>query len=207
MKWIPYGPEALLFEVKNQDVSPPQLCADLEAHPPHGFREATPGYESVLVEFQSGTHLEQKAAELTQRWNQLRSLPAIEGRVIDIPVRYNGEDLPEVARHAGLSVNETIHLHSQATYRVALLGFAPGFPYLQGLDKRLHKPRRAQPRPHIPVGSVAIGGSHTGIYSIPSPGGWNLIGQTDVRLFDPANEKAPFLLRAGDRVRFVPIEP
>lgn len=207
MKWVPYGPEALLFTVGSQVHSPPQLCADLESHPPCGFREATPGYDTVLVEFQSGVNHSEKAGELLHRWSQLPASLETDGRPIEIPVRYNGEDLPDLARHAGLSVDETIHLHSQAVYRVALLGFAPGFPYLQGLDARLHKPRRAQPRAHIPVGSVAIGGSHTGIYSIPSPGGWNIIGQTDVRLFDPENEEAPFLLRPGDRVRFLPIEP
>ena len=129
-------------------------------------------------------------------------------RCVEIPVHYGGPDLERVARHAGLSPEAVIKCHHQGRYRVLCLGFAPGFPYLGGLDATLATPRLASPRPRVPAGSVAIGGDHTGIYSIPSPGGWNLIGQTSTALFDPhtADLEKMFRLRAGDRVSFVSID-
>jgi len=130
-----------------------------------------------------------------------------EPRVIDIPVCYGGDlgpDLDDVARAHGLSTDEVVCLHAAGDYLVHMIGFAPGFPYLGGLDARLTTPRRATPRTRVPAGSVGIGGSQTGIYSIDSPGGWHIIGRTPLRLFDPAHEPAT-LLRAGDRLRFQPI--
>jgi len=207
MKWRPYGPEAALFSLESKDCPPAQLCADVENDPPRGFLEATPAYETVLVEFRPGTDLIQSAESLLRRWQALPPTSEEASRLIQIPVRYEGEDLEEWARHARMSVSEAITRHSEPLYKVALIGFAPGFPYLQGLPPDLHMPRRTMPRATIPAGSVAIGGSHTGIYSIPSPGGWNLIGSTEVRLFDPAKEEEAFLLRPGDRVQFLPVVP
>lgn len=129
------------------------------------------------------------------------------GRFVEIPVCYDGEfgpDLADVARHTGLSVEEVIARHSAVEYRVHCLGFAPGFPYLGGLPPELATPRRATPRQGVPAGSVAIGGAQTGIYPQSSPGGWNVIGRTPLRLFD-ADREPPALLKAGDRVRFRPI--
>ena len=133
---------------------------------------------------------------------------ASEGRVVEIPVCYggaHGADLDAVAAHAGLGVDEVITRHTGADYRVAMLGFAPGFPYLLGLDPALHMPRRAQPRTRVPRGSVAIGGAQTGVYPSELPGGWQLIGRTPLTLFDAAREP-PCLLVPGDRVRFRPID-
>lgn len=127
---------------------------------------------------------------------------------VEIPVCYGGEcgpDIGAVAEHAGLSHDEVIARHTAAEYTVAMLGFAPGFPYLLGLDASLHVPRRATPRTRVPAGSVAIGGAQTGIYPRELPGGWQLIGRTPRVLFDPARE-SPCLLAPGDRVRFVAIE-
>jgi inhibitor of KinA len=127
----------------------------------------------------------------------------IESRLIEIPVCYEAEfapDLDDVAKRAGLLVREVVDLHSSAEYRVNCIGFTPGFPYLSGLPNELATPRRATPRKEIPAGSVAIGGTQTGIYSVKSPGGWNVIGRTPLRLFDPA-KTPPALLRVGDRVR------
>ena len=119
---------------------------------------------------------------------------------------YDGPDLGRVAEHAGLSEREVIEVHCQPVYRVYSLGFAPGFPYLGDLDPRLRVPRLTTPRVRVPVGAVAIGGEHTGIYPVASPGGWNLIGQTEARLFQPtAAHEQVFLLRAGDLVRFEPV--
>ena len=129
-------------------------------------------------------------------------------RTIEIPVCYGREyglDLDAVAEHAGLSRDEVIARHVAAEYTVAMLGFAPGFPYLLGLDASLHVPRRANPRTRVPAGSVAIGGAQTGIYPRELPGGWHLIGRTPLTLFDPAREP-PCLLAPGDHVRFRAIE-
>lgn len=127
-------------------------------------------------------------------------------RIVEIPVRYGGDDGPDladVAQHAGVSVDEVVQRHAGGEYTVAMLGFAPGFPYLLGLDPRLATPRLATPRADVPAGSVAIGGAQAGLYPQRSPGGWRLIGRTDAVLFDPAREP-PTLLQPGDRVRFVP---
>lgn len=129
-------------------------------------------------------------------------------RLIEIPVCYAAPyapDLAHVAAHSGLSAEAVIARHSGTTYRVAMLGFAPGFPYLLGLDPALHTPRRADPRLRVPAGAVAIGGAQTGIYPRELPGGWQIIGRTPRVLFDPARSP-PALLAPGDQVRFRPID-
>lgn len=128
---------------------------------------------------------------------------------IEVPVCYgdkNGPDLEFVAQYCGLTQAEVVARHSAADYRVAMLGFAPGFPYLLGLDPRLNAPRRANPRICVPRGSVAIGGAQTGIYPSELPGGWQLLGRTPLRLFDPHSDPA-CLLAPGDHVRFRAIDP
>lgn len=162
--------------------------------------ECVPGYTTLLFEFDRG----KGDVEVLRAW--LKRHPAtadktIVGRLHEIPVRYAGVDLARVAEHSGLTLNEVIERHSAPEYCVDLIGFAPGFPYLSGLDPRLTTPRLSQPRVRVEAGSVAIGGSHTGIYSLPGPGGWNVIGYTDTVLFDP--EAARCLLAPGDRLRFV----
>ena len=127
--------------------------------------------------------------------------------VVDIPVRYggaDGPDLAECAARAGLSPEAFIYAHSAGEYTVAMIGFMPGFPYLSGLDDSLAQPRRGAPRSRVPAGSVGIAGGQTGVYPFDSPGGWQIIGRTPLRVFDPMN-RHPSLLRAGDRIRFVPI--
>jgi KipI family sensor histidine kinase inhibitor len=131
----------------------------------------------------------------------------LEERTVEIAVHYGGNDgidLREVAHACGLSEEEAIALHAGANYVVSFVGFLPGFAYLDGLDDRLHRPRRAQPRARVPAGSVAIAGAQSGVYPFESPGGWHLIGRTDARVFDPSREPAA-LLQPGDRVRFVPV--
>jgi KipI family sensor histidine kinase inhibitor len=125
------------------------------------------------------------------------------GRTHEIAVRYDGPDLAELAARAGMAADDLVARHAGAAYRVAVVGFQPGFAYLAGLPPALHAPRRASPRPRVPAGSVAIGGAWTGIYPLASPGGWNLIGSTEAVLFDPSLER-PALLEPGDVVRFVP---
>lgn len=208
MKWTPLGPRALFVEFGD---SAPGVTAGraraignfLTSCGDEALADFSIAFDRVLLEFRGSFRAEAWVEKLAS----LEPQPAAEARTHEIPVRYDGEDLFALAADSGMSVPEVIALHSAPVYDVALLGFSPGFPYLEGLDPRLHAPRRTNPRPRVPVGSVAIGGSHTGIYSVESPGGWHLLGRTDVRLFDPESAgDAMFLLRAGDRVKFVPVD-
>jgi len=129
-------------------------------------------------------------------------------RVFEIPVCYGGEygpDIENIANNAGLSVEEVIKIHSSRDYLIYMLGFLPGFCYLGGLDERIHTPRLANPRLKINAGSVGIGGSQTGIYPLDSPGGWQLMGMTPVKTYDPDRE-VPILVEAGDYIRFIPVD-
>lgn len=129
-------------------------------------------------------------------------------RVFEIPVCYGGEygpDMGTIAEHAGLTEDEVVKIHSSRDYLIYMLGFLPGFCYLGGLDERIHTPRLANPRMKISAGSVGIGGSQTGIYPLDSPGGWQLMGMTPVKTYDP-ERKRPILLEAGDYIRFIPVD-
>jgi len=174
--------------------------------------EVVPSYRSLLVVHDP---LRTPRAGLVRRLRVLAAgvaqVPAgPPPRVVRVPVCYGGAcgpDLEEAARLCSLSPGELVALHAAPVYRVHLLGFTPGFPYLGGLDPRLAVPRLAVPRTRIPAGSVAIGGAQTGIYPVESPGGWRLLGRTPLVLFDPAPGAArPFLLAAGDGLRFVPVD-
>ncbi len=149
------------------------------------------------------------AAQITQRLQGLETREAPSATTFEVPVCYGGafgEDLESLAAARGLTADEVIALHSEPLYRVQMLGFAPGFAYLAGLDPRLATPRRASPRTNVPAGSVGIGGELTGVYPLDLPGGWQLIGRSPVRLFDPSTEPpTPFSM--GDRVRFIPVSP
>lgn len=176
-----------------------------------GILNLHPAYVSVLVEFdlrlRRHAEVEALVREALERPVVAASAAAAGTRLVEIPVRYGGAfgpDLQEVARHAGISPQRVIEIHASASYLVHFLGFSPGFPYLGGLPRALATPRLASPRTLVPAGSVAIGGSHAGIYPMDSPGGWRIIGRTPARLFDPAGSP-PALLAMGDRVRFVPI--
>ena len=175
---------------------------------PLGIRNMHPAFASVLIDFdprrRSRSDIESIVRKKMAEPVEARPL---EGRVVEIPVRYGGEfgsDLESVARHTGLSAERVVELHASVDYRVYFLGFSPGFPYLGGMPAELATPRLPAPRKRVPAGSVAIGGAQTGIYSVESPGGWRLIGHTALRLFDAAAEP-PALLQMGDRVRFVPV--
>ena len=141
----------------------------------------------------------------------LRAIPAVrheaeEGRLVTIPVLYDGEDLAEVAPRTGRGPDEVVALHSRREYRVLAVGFLPGFPYAGDLPAELAGlPRAGSPRPRVPAGSVAIAGRQTGVYPRESPGGWHLLGRTPLRIADP--DRGYFPIRAGDRLRFAPIDP
>lgn len=192
-----------------------RLADHIAARRPPWLQDLVPAYASLALfvdrsAFAAGTDPLQ-AAELWLRAQTFAEDDAVEtatGRVVEIPVRYGGEDGPDlqaVASHTGLSVEEVVLRHAAADYRVAMLGFAPGFPYLLGMDDALSMPRLATPRTRVAAGSVGIGGAQTGIYPRQGPGGWRIIGRTDLGLFDPVRTP-PTLLAPGDRVRFVAVD-
>lgn len=150
--------------------------------------------------------------EMKTRMEKILSVEVAAGerrkKIYEIPVCYGGEygpDLNTIAEHAGLTPAEVIDIHTSADYLIYMLGFLPGFTYLGGLDERIHTPRLANPRVRIPAGSVGIGGSQTGIYPMDSPGGWQLMGMTPVKTYDP-NREIPILVEAGDYIRFVAVD-
>lgn len=184
------------------------LRAALAAAPPPGLVDLRPAYASLLLAFDPRATTHEELAQAVQPLLPAAGLelpPAT--RTIDVPVCYGEEcapDLGDVARHAGLTRDETVGLHSGAAYRVAFLGFSPGFAYLLGLPPPLAMPRLPAPRRSVPAGSVAVAGGQAGLYPRATPGGWRLVGRTALPLFDAARE-APSLLLPGDAVRFVPV--
>jgi KipI family sensor histidine kinase inhibitor len=174
-----------------------------------GIRDAIPSYTTILILYDPGvTSVRTLSTELSFGWKHLEDEEfGQESDIATISVVYGdefGEDLAEVSRRSGLSVEDAIARHAGATYTVGALGFAPGFTYLAGLPPELATPRRDRPRLRVPEGSVGIGGEQTGIYALPTSGGWNLIGRTPEQLFDPSADP-PVWLRMGDQVRFRPI--
>lgn len=175
-----------------------------------GIGETVPAFASLLIYYDPLRTDYDAAAAAIQRLASAEGGAAVQqGRLVEIPVCYGGEygpDLAFVAGHAGLTEQEVIDLHTGREYRIYMLGFLPGFPYLGGLDERLFTPRLATPRTAIPAGAVGIGGEQTGIYPVASPGGWQLIGRTPLKLFDPqGGGRLPYA--AGDRIRFTAISP
>lgn len=196
-----------------------QLSSLLEDNPFRGFIEAVPAYNSLTVyyyppavcplrstqEKESPYHI--VSSFLSKLLMKLETFPKSTQRFIDIPVLYGGEygpDLEHVAAHNHLSPEEVIHIHSSAEYLVYMIGFAPGFPFMGGMDERIATPRMESPRLSITPGSVGIAGKQTGIYPLETPGGWQIIGRTPLDLFLP-DGSPPTLLQSGDKVRFVPI--
>lgn len=184
------------------------LDAVLRVRPAPGLVETVPTYRSLLVMYDPQvSQADAMRAALTDALSMLATADLPAGRLVEIPVRYGGEsgpDLADVAAHCGMTAQAVIELHAQPVYTVAMLGFAPGFAYLLGLPEALATPRLATPRLRVPPGSVGIAGAQTGVYALETPGGWRIIGRTELTLFDPTRE-APFFLHAGDRVRFVPL--
>lgn len=212
-RFLPCGDTALVVEFGN--TIDPVLNRKVRrfsqrlasAHIP-GVLEIVPTYRSVLVYYDNllldWASVVSELSAVAESSEETRTKPE---RVVSLPVLYGGNmgpDLEKVACHTGLSCEEVIDKHCAPEYLVYMIGFTPGFPYLGGLDPVLATPRLKRPRLRTPQGSVGIGGSQTGVYSIPAPGGFNVIGRTPVRLFDPERAQ-PFLLEAGDLVRFEPV--
>ena len=173
-----------------------------------GIVETVPTYRSLMIHYDPGII---QFAPLVQRLQSLLDgLDLVEippSQVLEIPVLYGGEmgpDLDFVAQHAQKTPQEVISIHTSTEYLIYMLGFTPGFAYLGGMDERIATPRLETPRVKIPAGSVGIAGSQTGIYPIDSPGGWQLIGRTPVRMYDPDRE-TPILPQAGQYIQFYPI--
>ncbi|WP_202079613.1 5-oxoprolinase subunit PxpB [Caldalkalibacillus salinus] len=170
--------------------------------------ECVPGYTTLAIYYDATRWDYESCVQMIRELSSdAYDQTDIQPEVIEIPVLYDpevGPDLIEVARHHQLSVEDVIHIHTSVPYFIYMLGFSPGFPYLGGMSQHIATPRLANPRPHVEAGSVGIAGEQTGIYSIDSPGGWRIIGQTPLRLYDPDADH-PFLLEAGHYVRFIPI--
>jgi inhibitor of KinA len=210
---VPLGDSALLVEFENRiDQAINERCIvlaeALEARGVAGVRDVVPAYRTVAVYFDP---LKTDASLLERELQQAVAAPASAARtprqVIRVPVCYgavDGPDIGDVARFARTSEAEIVALHTAAIYRVFMLGFSPGFAYMGAVDARIAAPRRATPRTAVPVGSVGIAGQQTGIYPSETPGGWQLVGRTPLRVFDASRTPAS-LFRAGDRVQFFAI--
>lgn len=212
--FMPAGDQSMVVELgdgidpeTNRSVR--NLTLAIEKSSVDGVTELVPTYRSILVYYDplviAHNELKQQIVEISQHIDeQAIGSP----RVVHIPTLYGGEyglDIEFVAEHAGLTTDEVIEIHSGTDYLVYMMGFSPGFPYLGGLSERLITPRLQSPRTEISAGSVGIAESQTGVYPIASPGGWQLIGRTPVKMFDPGREP-PALLNAGEYVRFVPLD-
>ncbi|WP_037670900.1 5-oxoprolinase subunit PxpB [Streptomyces griseus] len=202
MRALPVGDSALLVEVTSGEEAQ-ALHAELLRRRSEGtltVREIVPAARTVLLDGLADPV--RWASELTT--TDLPPVPPRAREVVELPVRYAGPDLADVAAHWGVSEQEVARIHASAEYRVAFCGFAPGFGYLTGLPPLYDVPRRATPRTAVPAGSVALAGPYTGVYPRSSPGGWQLIGTTDTVLWDHTRVPAA-LLSPGTRVRFVPV--
>ncbi|UBM58481.1 5-oxoprolinase subunit PxpB [Marinilongibacter aquaticus] len=203
-----YFEQKVSEEINNQVLSAKKW---IEENPFAGLLEVVPAIASFTVFYDllevkrhcefSGLAFDFVKAYLENMpWQNLPNFNREVERV-EIPVRYNGPDLELVAAHCQKSVEQIVEMHTAAVYRVFMMGFLPGFAYLGGMNKALATPRKAEPRLRVKAGSVGIAGEQTGVYPLDSPGGWQIIGETDLKLFDP-NETELSLLKAGDEVVF-----
>ncbi|MEZ0218252.1 MAG: 5-oxoprolinase subunit PxpB, partial [Rariglobus sp.] len=216
MELIPLGDCAVLVVIKAKSATAAldevtQLSRALNVAPIAGITDIVPSFTTITVHYDPAKVPAGSGAPVAAVMTWINTVPPapkaqrVKPRSVVLPVCYGGEsgpDIGEVAKHTKLDEKEVIRVHSKGSYRVAAVGFSPGFPYLLGLAPRLATPRRPTPRVAVPAGSVGIGGHQTGIYPIATPGGWMLIGRTPTRLFRPENEAEPTLLAAGDEVTF-----
>ena len=210
-KIIPYGDSALLIDYEVPGYSDRvntrlnHLAKTLRAE--NIWQEIVPSYKSVLVVFDSAQlSLGEATTKIEQTLKGLSRSPRIKGKTLEIPVVYGGKygpDMAAIKKASGLTYSEIIETHSAQEYRVCMMGFIPGFCFLSEVPAILQHPRHDTPRAHVPAGSVGIAGWQTGIYGLDSPGGWQIIGRTPLKLFDKTRE-TPFLMEAGDRIKFIP---
>lgn len=209
-RFSPLGDQAIIIEAGNEISEEVQqrireAAALLEIHPPSWLVETVPAFTTIAVFYNPLAILYSEAkAALEVLLQQAGGVSASPPHTVEIPVCYGGvfgPDLEFVAAHNGLSQEEVIAIHSAAEYAVSIIGFAPGFPFISGMPQKIAAPRKENPRLRIPERSVGIAGIQTGVYPIETPGGWQLIGRTPLRLFRPEQE-IPSLLKAGDKIRF-----
>jgi KipI family sensor histidine kinase inhibitor len=199
MRLLPYGRAAILVELDEASsvVRYSAAFASLA-----GVVEVVPGARTVLVRVTPGALERVTSVVAATRIDQI--VPAeVSSRVVEIEVRYDGADLEAVAGETGLTPDQVVERHAASEYVVRFCGFAPGFAYLDGLDPLLHVPRRSEPRSGVPAGSVAVAGEFSAVYPRSSPGGWQLLGTTDAKLWD-VDADPPAVLAPGTRVRFIP---
>lgn len=217
---FPLGDQAVVVEFGHtiNETTHTSVCsfaAYLETYSLNGLIEYVPAFTTVTIYYDpwllSDESKKDAYEEVCRLIHQVYPviIPPLKhtARIVEIPVCYGGEygpDLSLVANHTGLTQEEVVNIHVSNDYLVYMIGFAPGFPYLGGMNPRIAAPRKAIPRTTIPAGAVGIAGRQTGIYPINTPGGWQLIGRTPLLLFDPSRQH-PSLLKAGDMVRFIPI--
>lgn len=211
---VPAGESVLIVEFEER-IDPlvnatTIACAEsIQAAAVAGVRDVVPTYRSVAIYFDPlRTDTDALLERITHEAERAGPGALVAREPLRIPVCYGGDlgpDLPQVAAFAKMSADEVVQRHAGATYRVFMLGFVPGFAYLGMVDPDIAMPRRATPRVRVPLGSVGIAGVQTGIYPAETPGGWQLIGQTPVRPFDPRRDD-PFVMKAGDAVQFYAIE-
>lgn len=210
-KITPYGDAAIHLEYEAHGYSAAANKAVLslahELRASGDWQDVVCGYHSLVAVFHSHRLTSARAAKAVQDAVKTgrKTRKARPHKVVEIPVYYGGENGPDmevIARSSGLTEAEIIKTHSAELYDVCMMGFIPGFTFLSEAPKALHHPRRAAPRLSVPSGSVGIAGWQTGIYGLSSPGGWQIIGRTDLQIFD-ASRETPFLLSAGDKVRFI----
>ena len=210
-KILPFGDSAILIDYETPGYSDrvhtrlSHLAETLRGQ--KIWQDIVPSYKSILVVFDvSQQSIGEAMSKIEETRKTLSRAPRRKGKVIEIPVVYGGRygpDMESLKKVSGLTQSEVIDIHSGQDYRVCMMGFIPGFCFLSEVPTILQHPRHDTPRGHVPAGSVGIAGWQTGIYGLGSPGGWQIIGRTPLTLFDPKRE-APFLMEAGDKVRFIP---
>lgn len=224
MRFSPLGDHAVMITLGDTIDEPTHrrvraVAAALDASRPPAVVDLVPAYASVTVHYDPALVAGDPANPgdspyhamvriLERALSESRDRPLPPPRVVEIPVSYGGDfgpDLDEVAALHGLSPDEVVEIHTSGDYLVYMVGFMPGFAYLGGLPERIETPRRSSPRRAVPAGTVGIGGQQTGVYPLESPGGWNLIGRTPLKIFDILRAE-PTLLATGDRVRFRAID-
>ena len=213
IRYLPAGDQVMIVEFGNeisQEINNKVMALYHVINNSHikGIEELIPTYRSLMVQYNPAQVVYKELIDLLKRLcENLNEDKLPKQKIIEVPVIYGqefGPDIEFVASHNKISVNEVIQIHSSYDYLIYMLGFTPGFPYLGGMCEKIETPRLQTPRTKIPGGSVGIAGKQTGIYPIESPGGWQLIGRTPIKLYDPYREP-PILLKAGDFIRFVSV--
>jgi len=209
-RFLTAGESALVIELGDEicvECNERVIALSEEMRSINGVSEILPTYRSLLLHYDPLITSFDELVENGKEKMRTLKIRGMRGKTFEVPVCYGedfGPDLGFVARHNSMSEEEVIRAHCSRDYRIYMMGFLPGFPYLGGMDERIAAPRLEKPRTKIPAGSVGIAGKQTGIYPLESPGGWRIIGRTPMRLYDPDAED-PVPMRAGDTIRFVRI--